>query len=426
MLLSCLPFMSAKKKYSMLYRIYRRMRYLRYIKKLKKQEKKLLLSRDKDLEKERQKIIQDQLKTDKISDRKKRKQEQVEDRKRRNDLRQEYEQNSDEFIKETEEKIALKKRERYYHRRRRRKLLRFYLKTCGKSSIHSFKQLNPKRFPALLRHIRDNRRKTWGFFIISLHSSLLFVAAYFLIFLIGLLVSSISGLFFDYKSIIYHYEVLWLVKPSQWFGDSVKMVYASPAIVTGILAVFLAIIFSYLRTDRGLGKLFILWSFLHGFNHFFGSILIGSVFGRGFGYAILWSYISDTEKVIYSIVSLTAMILIGVLTTKAFLLSSNSYFPELEKRKQRYFIWAQVIIPFLIGNALIGAIMFPNFLLYDLIISLSLAITIIPIVFGYRLYPSMYFEEGEIKIKLKPGLILSVILFIALYRLILGVGIPIG
>lgn len=415
-----------KKKYSMLYRIYRRLRYLHYVGKLRKQEKKRLLANDRTIEKERQKLIQEQLKVDKQSDKAKKKLELTEELRQRDERKKEYLQSSETFIKEEAEKKAIKRQEKFFKRRRRKKLIRFYLKNCIKSSIRGFRSLDPRNLPLLFRQIKDNRGKTRDFIIISLHSSLLFVAAYFMIFLLGMLVSSVSGLFFDYKSVIYFNEVVWLVKPSQWFGDSVKMVYASPAIISGILAVFLAIIFSYLRTDKGLAKVFILWSFLHGFNHFFGSLLVGSLFGRGFGYAILWSYISDTEKVIYSIASLTAMVLLGILTTKALLLSANTYFPMLESRKQRYFIWAQVIVPFIIGNLIIGAVMFPKFQLYDMIISLSLAITIIPIAFGYRFHPSMYFDEEEIKIRIRPRIIIYVIIFLALYRTILSFGIPMG
>ena len=413
-------------KYSMLYRIYRRLRYLRYVRKLRKQQSKSLLARERNIEKERQKLIQQQLKNDKLSDKQKKKREQAQERQRRAELKKAYQQTSETFIKEEEEKKALRARAQYFNQRRRRKLLKFYLRSCRHSTWDTIRQLNPRNLPKLLRTIRDNKGKTRDFMIISLHSSLLFVAAYFMIFLLGLLVSSISGLFFDYKSIIYYNEVVWLVKPSQWFGDSVKMVYASPAIISGILAVFLAIIFSYLRTDKGLAKVFVLWSFLHGFNFFFGSLLIGSLFGRGFGYAILWSYISDTEKVIYSIISLTAMVLLGLLTARAFLLSANTYFPELESKKQRYFVFAQAIIPYVIGNILIGAIMFPKFLLYDMIISLSMGITIIALAFSYRFYPSMYFDEGEIKIRINYRLIVYVFLFIAIYRTILGLGIPVG
>ncbi len=159
---------------------------------------------------------------------------------------------------------------------------------------------------------------------------------------------------------------------------------------------------------------------------FLASLLIGSLFGRGFGYAIIWSFISDTEKVIYSIVSITALFLLGVFTTRSFLISANTYYPHLEIRQQRKFVWAQVIIPFILGNILIGMIMLPEFLWYDMTVSLTLAITIIPIAIGYRFLPSLYFDEEVPKISFKLKPIVLILILIAIYRIMLGFGIKIG
>ena len=417
---------AGRKKYTIIYRIYRRMRYLHYIKKLRKHVKQERVLADKLAERERNSILKEQRKSDMLSDKQKRIKERTEFQQAKKELKEEIGQNAEGNLAEVAERKALEKKERNFRKYKRRRLIKFYTRVCRKNTIRSLKVFNPKNLPILLHYIHQNRKQTKNFGIIAIHSTFLFTAAYFMIFLIGLLVSSISGLFFEYKSVIYYYEVLWLVKPSQWFGDSVKMIYSSPPLLAGIIAVFLAIIFSYIRTDKGHSKLFILWSMLHGFNGFFGSLLIGSLFGRGFGYAIVWSYISDTEKVVYSIVSLTALFLLGIFTTKSFLITANSYFPKLENNKQRYFIWAQVIIPFLLGNAMIGAIMLPKLLLFDMTVSLCLAIAIAPVAIGYRFIPSLYFEEEEIKIRLRWKIIFYPLLFLMLYRIILGVGIPMG
>jgi hypothetical protein len=254
----------------------------------------------------------------------------------------------------------------------------------------------------------------------------MFVSAYLVVFLIMMGTEALSGIFFDYSAIVYYHKVLWLVKPEEWFQDSVQLIYASGPIVCGIIAVFFAIVFSYMYADKGLSKLFILWFFIHGFNAFFGALLIGSLFDRGFGYAIIWSYISDTEKVIYSIISILALFLLGVFTTRSFLVSANIYYTHLAKQKQRFFVWAQVILPFVIGNMLIGAIMFPNILWFNLVVALSLVITIVPIAAGYRFLPALYFEEDALAVKIKIRPIILALAFIALYRIILEFGIRIG
>jgi hypothetical protein len=324
----------------------------------------------------------------------------------------------------SDEKKFLKISARKYRRKRRKRLTIFFFKVCLRNTGKTIRSMNPARIPVLFKYLGDNRQQIKELLIICIHSTLLFTAAYLLIFLISLLTSAIAGVFFDYRSIVYFNEVFWLVKQDQWYGDAVKMIYSSGPIVAGIIAVFLAIIFTYIHTDKNLTKVFFLWSFIHGFNAFFGSLLIGSIFGKGFGYAIIWSYISDTEKVIYTIISIMALILLGVFTTKSFLISANTYFPELEKNRQRPFIWAQVILPFLLGNILITLVMLPKLLFYEMAVSLALLITIIPIAIAFRYYPALYFEKGIIRIRLSKKVVFYVLAFIFLYRAVLGIGIP--
>ncbi len=422
--------MPKRKKYSFFYTVYRKIRYLRYVRKLRKSERKLVIRTDKLLYAERRKKARKQRKSELKADVKKRKVERQVLKENKAQLKAEYEQDLEKNRKHYEEQEAsldsIRKKEKWFRRHRRRRLIRFYLKSCSRNIILSIKTLNPANLPKLIAHIRDNKISIREFAIITTHSTLFFIAAYLLVFLVLLFSAAISGIFFEYSSIVYYYEVLWMVKPEEWFGDSVKMIYASGPILCAILAVFFAIIFSYMQTEKGLSKLFLLWFFIHAFNAFFGSLLIGSLFGRGFGYAIIWSFISDTEKVIYSIVSITALFLLGVFTTRSFLISANTYYPHLENKQQQKFVWAQVILPFLFGNILLGLIMFPEFLWYDVTVAFTLAICIIPIAIGYRFLPSLYFEEEKpgISFQLRP--IILILAFIAIYRIVLEIGIRIG
>lgn len=413
-----------------MYRIYRRMRYLHYVKKMRKQERKNALHEDSFLASDQKRIAREQRKADRQAEKAKKKHERDQAKQQREELKADHQrsliENAEYHNSEQQKREALVKASRKFRKRNRARLFRFYIRYCLRRIIRGIKRLNPANLPLLVQHLKDSKSKYAEFFIILLHSTLLFVAAYLFIFFISLLASSISGVFFDYHSKIFYYGLEWTVGSEDWYGDSVKMVYSSGPIVAGIFAVFIAIIFSYIRTDRRLAKLFLLWSLLHGFNAFFGALLVGSMFGKGFGYAIVWSYISDTEKVIFSIISITILILLGIFTTRSFLISANSYYSYLDKGKQHFFVWAQVTLPFIIGNALIGLIMFPHVLEYDMTVSLTLAISIITIMLGYRSTPTLYFEEEKIQIKVKTRMVLIALVFIVGYRLVLSIGIPIG
>ncbi len=421
---------AVRKKYSFFYRIYRRLRYLRYVKKLRRKEKKEYELSAREGSKEHRTIAKEQLRSDRFAAKQRRIYDRQQKKQAKHVIKLEIEQdlsdNAQHYQAVSEERKALKIRERNYRRKRRKRLAIFFFKACLRNTGKTIRRMNPARIPVLIQYLKYNRRQIKELLIICIHSTLLFTAAYLLIYLISLLTSAIAGVFFDYHSIIYFNEVFWLVKPDQWYGDSVTMIYSSGPVAAGIIAVFLAIIFTYIHTDKNLTKVFFLWSFIHGFNAFFGSLLIGSMFGKGFGYAIIWSYISDTEKVIYTIISITALILLGVFTTKSFLISANTYFPKLERNRQQPFIWAQVILPFLFGNILIALVMLPKLLFYEMTVSLTLLITIVSIAIAFRYNPSLYFEEETIKVRLSMKIVLYVLAFIFLYRSILGIGLPVG
>lgn len=422
--------MTARKKYPLPYRMYRRMRYLCYVGKLRKKERKAAEKVERQAQREARRAARQQRKLDRDADRKKKHQERIREKAIRDEIiasHQEFRlQHAGRHDREKEEERQKRAADKRFRKYRRRRLLRFFVRSCYRSFVYDIKRLNPANLPMLVKYLRSQRQGVNEFLIITLHSTLLFTAAYFLIFLLGLMASAVSGIFFGYSSVVYHNEVLWLVKPEEWFGDSVKMIYSSGPVLSGIIAVFLAIWFSYIRTGSGLGKLFLLWTFMHGFNAFFGALLIGSLFDRGIGYAIIWSYISDTEKVIYTIISITSLLLLGVFTTRSFLISANTYYNKLEKHKQRRFVWAQVIMPFIMGNAIIAMVMIPDVVLYDMTVSATLGLAIIPVAFGYRFAPALYFEEEHKNIRLRIMTLILSLVFIVVYRIVLGMGIMMG
>ena len=418
--------MASRKKYSLPYRIYRRLRYLRHIRKSGGVARKLVAKKEKEERLARNRKIREKrladIQAERIRNKLERSEEKILEKERRHRLKEEAGANAQEKVFFLEEARRLRK----FRKRRRMRLLRFFMKACANNTLRFIRGLNPLHLPRLLKHAAENRENINGFVVIALHSTLLFVAAYLFIFFIGLITSVISGLFFNYHSILYFHEVVWLVKPEQWYGDSVKMIFSSGPIISGILGVIMAILFAQLRTGRGLFKLFLLWGALHGFNAFFGSLLTGSIFGKGLGHALEWSYFSDTEKVIFSIISILALVLIGVFSARSFLISANSYYPHLEKRKLGSFLWAQLIIPFLAGSLLVGAVMFPEILLYDMTVMYIMFITILSVIISSRFYPTLYSEDEHIGIAPRVRLILPALLFIILYRLVLGIGIPFG
>jgi len=153
---------------------------------------------------------------------------------------------------------------------------------------------------------------------------------------------------------------------------------------------------------------------------------VGTLFEKGVGHVISWMYITDSGKVLYSIVSIFLLVVAGLHSTKHFLISGNTYYKEINKTNRTSFIISQVFMPYLIGNALLVFLRQPRFIFYDTFIGITLIICIIPVLVTFKSYHELYFEEE----RKKPGLgwvpmaiLAGVIIF---FRGILEIGIRFG
>jgi len=134
----------------------------------------------------------------------------------------------------------------------------------------------------------------------------------------------------------------------------------------------------------------------------------------------------DTGKLVYSMVSIFFLVLVGFFLTRPFLISANSYFNSLNSQNRSRFINGQIVLPFIIGNIIMMIFWLPEFNQYFQLVSFSMILSLFPILFRYKSFREMYFEEEEIKVKLDYPIIITAILFVIICRIIFGIGIRIA
>jgi len=141
---------------------------------------------------------------------------------------------------------------------------------------------------------------------------------------------------------------------------------------------------------------------------------------------ISWMYIMDTGRLLYSILSIFLLVIAGMIATKPFLFSANSYFNEINTGNRLAFILSQVFWPFLTGNIIMILVRQPRLVFYDTFILFTLVISVLAVLFTFSGHNELYFEEEE----KKPGIawIATGILILALifFRVVLGIGIRLG
>ena len=393
-----------KRTYTFIYTIYRRIRFVRYTKKLKKRNI-LELRRQEKLE--RQEHLA-QLKEFRISERKnrliKKKAEREEARRLRQEMKAEFSQR-EKLAKQEWKTLTLEEKKKQklvlkQEKKERKKQLRQNLKSRSERFIDFLRSLNIKNFRRKLKSFRENTPNRRRFLLIAFNSTVLFLLSYFSLFLVSQVSTVIAARFFDYPTIVYYYEIYFNIGQESWFHDSVKTIFSSGPVVNFVIGITFLILYSNIKELPGAFKLYFLWGFLHAVNMLFGALLVGTLFDTGVGHVISWMYIMDTGKVLYSIISIFLLVIAGLITTKQFLISGNTYYNEINTNNRTSFMLSQVLMPFLAGNALLFLLRQPRFVFYDTFIGLALIMCILPIMATYSSYNELYFEEEE----KKPGI----------------------
>jgi len=261
---------------------------------------------------------------------------------------------------------------------------------------------------------------------IATNSLVLFLMSYFFIDFFTHLSMAVTSLLFEYKTIIYYYNIEFLVDYDDWFADSIKTIFATGPIVGLIIAFLSMVIYSKVYLETGILKILLLWSMFHGANSIIGGTLIGNIMGKGFGYVIMYLYYSDTGKLIMSLLMILISIIIGTVSTKYWIMSANSYVNYSKPHQRTAFMLSQVLIPYILGTFIIWLITLPNGLRYDTNVNIALIFMVLPPLFLHKYYQEYYFDEDPRKIKFAYKIIFFAIIFLISYRLLLDIGLRIG
>lgn len=331
--------------------------------------------------------------------------------------------------KKNERRLSIEekqKQEKQFSKYRQRRIFRFVIRR-NMELIGDF--LRGKGFP-------EKRKKegpsVWqqifrgDQLIISVHSLALFLMSYFFIDFLSNLSMATTSLLFEYKTIIYYYNIEFLVDYDDWFADAVKTIFATGPLVGLIIAFLSLIIYSKVYLENGVLKTLLLWAIFHGANSIIGGTLIGNIMGKGFGYVVMYLYYSDTGKLIMSLLMIMLSIIIGTVSTKYWIMSANSYYNYSKPHNRPIFIISQVWIPFVLGTLLIWLITLPKGLLYDTSVNISMVFMILPPLLLNKYYQEYYFDEEPRKIKYSINILLFAIVFIAAMRILLDMGLRIG
>ncbi len=261
--------------------------------------------------------------------------------------------------------------------------------------------------------------------IISLNSTAIFLLAYLFIYLIRQFSIALVSSSFDIETIVYFFDVDFLIRGRDWGHDAVKVIFSIGPFVSLLLSLIALIAFANYQHKTSVFRLFIFWVFCFGFTGFFGELLMGSLMDKGIGFVILYLFFMDTGKMVIAFLSLIILIATGLFIKNYMLITGNIYYNYLVKRNRGKFVFNQIILPYLAGMLIIYLVKYPRMLTIELAVNLSMILLLLPAIIRSRFRNELFFDQDSRNIHLYGWWILAASLLFPIFRIILGIGVRI-
>jgi len=263
------------------------------------------------------------------------------------------------------------------------------------------------------------------FLIITVNSVAVFLLSYVFIYFMTQLVTAVSASTFNIGTIIYYYDIDYLIRGNNWTSDAVSIVFSSGPLFSLFFSILLFTIYYKVVSETGFLRLFVLWCFCHVVIYFFGNMLVGTILNEGFGYVIMYQFVMDTGKMIITLFAFLCIFLIGLFMTRLFLYSGNIYFNVLNHQNRLKFVFSQFLIPFITGDLIIILLKLPEVRLFEILLNGCILLLLLPVLFRSINIQDLYFDEEPRKIKLAGYFILGTLLCLIGFRVGLAFGIRI-
>lgn len=213
---------------------------------------------------------------------------------------------------------------------------------------------------------------------IMVTSTMLFLLAYFTIYLLTNYATVLMAASHKINTAIYDFKIDYLIQRDDWKRNAIIEVFSiGPFVALGVSLIAL-ILYSLVAYQRWILNFFLLWIMCHGLTFFFGGMTVGTLFSKGFGFAFNWQFNASPYLFLIILAGVFFMIIIGLLFTRLFLISGNIYFCEIDDSNRKTFIKAQFIFPYIIGTLIATALQYPTLNIYDLFVNLSMGMIIFP------------------------------------------------
>jgi hypothetical protein len=204
-----------------------------------------------------------------------------------------------------------------------------------------------------------------NFWIITINSTTAFVLAYLIIFYVNQLSFILTGGMYDYPVSIDYATYFYHIEPYVWTHDSVILIFTAGYIMTLFVGIFSLLGFFYLLADAMPIKALFFWLFMHSSTYFFGGLMVGNLLTEGIGHVFNWMYLTDTVKMIISLIGFFGLLITALASSRLSALLANSYFEKYSEKIGPFYITGQVLLPYIFGSLLLYFYYFPKNMFHE-------------------------------------------------------------
>lgn len=313
------------------------------------------------------------------------------------------------------------------------------------------------------------------YLIITLNSTVLYLASFFLVHFLTHLVTGITAWFCEISTTLNYTFVDFHIRYWNWTDEMVIIVFSIPAIFAVIIALLASLpfvkhltmseVFKRLRyltkkqrykhrqmqrqkqlelqvqrlnktaqppeTQRlkkrisWQVRLFLLWTLYHSTTYFFSGMLFSFLFHRRFGYVIWYAFNKFIFEAFFSIIAFLSLIIIGYVFSVQFLYSGRMYFNDLNDRNRMPFVVSQAIFPFIIGTFLTIILQIPVFDPTLILLNFSIFFLLLPLPSRAAHFDNLHFGSHEKTTKIFWNWIAWASIIILSILVAIKIGIPI-
>lgn len=267
-----------------------------------------------------------------------------------------------------------------------------------------------------------NAPRIW---IVSLHSLAMFLLSWIMLFLLLNVMMAVLSFSAEIPMELHFHKSYFLIPPSFWNVDIVKLLFISPLIVSFCYATGCLLVLYYVNQYSGLLKLFFIWGFVHGWAGCFGGMVAGMLTNTGFGYAADWMYLFDTMKLFLSLLSMMFLLLGGFMISRSFQMSANICYPEIKENMFPGFLFFQVTVVVVAGSLIRLFMQIPAPAGLQLVLPANI-VMLLPVILKGRGFNDLQFDESVRDFRLHRRLLIATCMVLAIVRLIFGYGIRVG